>query len=124
MKILDPKTLNEHYNALFRNADLEGLIDLYGPNAILFSAPGRQLKGHAQIREQMKALLTLQGTLEASQLSCMEQDDLAMLHARWSFKGNDAAGNKIDIGGVSSKVARRGPDGAWRYVFDLPFVPS
>lgn len=122
MKVTDPKNLNEHYNALFRAGDLEGLVGLYETSAVLCPAPGHQLNGHEQIREQMKALLTLQGELIATQLSCVQQDDLAMLHAKWSFKGIDGVGNAVDIGGHSSKLARRGSDGAWRYIMDLPVV--
>ncbi|MBI3561127.1 MAG: nuclear transport factor 2 family protein [Gammaproteobacteria bacterium] len=120
MKITDPKNLNAHYNALFRAGDLEGLVGLYESSAILCPAPGRQLHGHEQIREQMRALLTLQGELVATQLSCVQHDGLAMLHATWSFKGTDKAGNAVDIGGYSSKLARKGADGAWRYIMDLP----
>ncbi|WP_298189583.1 nuclear transport factor 2 family protein [Metallibacterium sp.] len=82
VKVTDPKNLNEHYNALFRAGDLEGLVGLYETSAVLCPAPGHQLNGHEQIREQMKALLTLQGDLVATQLSCVQQDDLAMLHAK------------------------------------------
>ena len=122
MKATDPEKLNEHYNDLFRAGDLEGLISLYEMKAVLCPAPGTRLNGHAQIREQMKALLTLQGELTATQLSCVQQDDLAMLHAQWSFKGMDASGNAVDIGGHSSKLARRDSEGSWRYVMDLPFA--
>jgi uncharacterized protein (TIGR02246 family) len=124
MKVTDPKDLNEHYNDLFRAGDLEGLIDLYEPGAVLCPAPGRLLNGHEQIREQMKKLLSLQGELTATQLSCVQHGDLAMLHAKWGFKGSDSAGNTIDIGGHSSKLAKQGADGAWRYVMDLPVALS
>ena len=124
MKVTDPRNLNEHYNALFRAGDLEGLVSLYEASAILCPAPGQQLNGQEQIREQMKALLALKGQLIATQLSCVQQDDLAMLHAKWSFKGTDGAGNTVDIGGHSSKLARRGSDGTWRYVMDLPVALS
>lgn len=124
MKVTDPKNLNEHYNELFRTDDLEGLVGLYETSAVLCPAPGHLLNGHEKIREQMKALLTLQGVLVATQLSCVQHGDLAMLHAKWSFKGTDGSGIAVDIGGHSSKLARRGTDGAWRYVMDLPVALS
>ncbi len=124
MDVADPKHLNERYNELFRARDLEGLVGLYESSAILCPTPARRLNGHAQIREQMKALLTLAGELEATQLSCIQHDDLAMLHAKWRFRGVDGSGNAVDIGGHSSKLARRGADGAWRYVMDLPVALS
>ena len=124
MKVTDPKNLNENYNELFLAGDLEGLMSLYETSAVLCPAPGVLLNGHEQIREQMKALFTLKGELAPTQLSCVQKDDLAMLHAKWSFKGTDGAGNTVDIGGHSSKLARRGSDGGWRYVMDLPVALS
>jgi hypothetical protein len=58
----------------------------------------------------MNRLLSLQGELSATQLSCVQQDGLALLHANWSFKGKDAKGNPVEMGGLSSKVAQRGSD--------------
>lgn len=122
MKVTDPKNLNEHYNALFRAGDLEGLVGLYETNAVLWTTPEHQLTGQEQIREQMKALLTLKGELETTQASCVQHNGLALMNAKWSFKGTDGAGNVVDIGGFSSKLARKGSDGAWRYVMDLPIA--
>ena len=124
MKVTDPKNLNENYNELFLAGDLEGLMSLYEASAVLCPAPGVLLNGHEQIREQMKALFALKGELAATQLSCVQKDDLTMLHAKWSFKGTDGAGNTVGIGGYSSKLARRGSDGGWRYVMDLPVALS
>lgn len=124
MKVTDPKNLNEHYNDLFKEGDLEGLVDLYEPDAVLCPAPGHLLNGRDQIREQMKALLALKGELAATQLSCVQNGDLAMLHAKWSFKGTDGNGNVVDMGGHSSKLARNASDGSWRYVMDLPVALS
>ena len=98
MKVTDPKNLNENYNELFLSGDLEGLMSLYETSAVLCPAPGVLLNGHEQIREHMKVLFTLKGELAATQLSCVQKDDLAMLHAKWSFNGTDGAGNTVDIG--------------------------
>ncbi len=108
MNITDPKQLNEHYNELFRNGDLEGLIDLCEANAVLRPAPGVQLNGHRQIREQMAALLTLRGELAATQVSCVQQDDLTLLHAKWSFKGTRTLGHGAHtLGRTINRIGRR-----------------
>jgi len=122
MTVRDPKKLSEHFNTLFRAGDLEGLLKLYEAEAVLCPAPGVELRGQQQIRGQLKALLAMQGDLTATQLSCVQQDGLAMLHAKWSFKGIDSAGNVLELGGFSSKLARRSPDGGWRYLLDLPLA--
>ena len=120
MAVTSPDRLNERYNALFRVADLENLVALYEPDAVLAPAPGKELRGHAEIRAQLKQLLKLRGELISQQLSCVRQGDIALLQARWSFSGKSATGSTIAMGGVSAKVARRGADGEWRFAIDLP----
>lgn len=120
MSVSDPQKLNEHYNDLFRKGDLEGLTALYEPDAILSPAPGQELRGHDQLRGQLKNLLSLSGDLTAAQQSCVQLGDLALLHANWHFKGKDVSGGAVEMGGNSLKLARKGADGNWRYVMDLP----
>jgi ketosteroid isomerase-like protein len=124
MAVSSPEKLNERYNALFRVADLENLMALYEPDAVLAPAPGKELRGHAEIRAQLKQLLKLRGQLNSTLLSCVRQGDIALLQARWSFSGKGPAGGPIVMGGVSARLARRGTDGEWRYAIDLPATPQ
>ena len=124
MAVTSPDKLNERYNALFRVADLENLMALYEPDAVLSPAPGKELRGHAEIRAQIKQLLKLRGELISTQLSCVRQGNIALLQARWSFSGKGPTGSSVVMGGVSAKVARRGVDGEWRYAIDLPATPN
>ena len=124
MAVTSPDKLNERYNALFRVGDLENLMALYEPDAVLAPAPGKELRGHAEIRAQLKQLLKLRGELISTQLNCVRQGDIALLQARWSFSGKSATGSAVVMGGVSAKVARRGADGAWRFAIDLPATPQ
>jgi uncharacterized protein (TIGR02246 family) len=124
MAVTSPDKLNERYNALFRVADLENLMELYETDAVLAPAPGKELRGHAEIRAQLKQLLKLRGELISTQLSCVRQGDIALLQARWSFTGKSPTGGTVVMGGVSAKLARRSRDGEWRYAIDLPATPQ
>lgn len=120
MSVTDPRNLSEHYNELFRKGDLEGLVCLYEEDAILCPAPGQEIRGHAEIRKRLSGLLALKGDLSTTEQSCVEFESFALLHARWHFVGATDDGKPIRMAGVSSKLARLGPDGAWRYVLDMP----
>ncbi|MYV60205.1 DUF4440 domain-containing protein, partial [Streptomyces sp. SID4931] len=47
--------------------------------------------------------------------------DLALLIVDWVVEGRAAHGGQVRITGTATDVARRGPDGFWRYVVDNPF---
>ncbi|MEJ0086540.1 MAG: nuclear transport factor 2 family protein [Pseudomonadota bacterium] len=123
MAVTSPEKLNERYDALFRVADLENLLALYEPDAVLSAVPGKELRGHAEIRAQLKRLLKLRGEHISTLLTCVRQSDIALLQVRWSFSGKGPGGSTIVMGGVSAKLARRGTDGEWRYAIDLPATP-
>jgi ketosteroid isomerase-like protein len=51
MTIADPRNLNERYNELFRERDLDDLLALYEDDAILCPVPGQQVQGHIEDRK-------------------------------------------------------------------------
>jgi len=118
MNKLGPEVLNEHFNDLFRQGELERMVALYEPEAVVRLTNGELIAGHEQIRTYLAQLLKLHGELVAGEQSCTRCGDLAILQANWSFKGTGGAAGPVELGGRSSKVARKGMDGAWRYVID------
>ena len=48
----------------------------------------------------------------------IESGDTALLHAKWTSVGTDAAGNRVDVAGQSTEVVRRQADGTWLFVID------
>ncbi len=48
-------------------------------------------------------------------------EDTALLVADWRFHGTAADGSDVATSGTSIEVARRQPDGNWRYLIDLPY---
>ncbi|AKJ30079.1 YybH family protein [Caldimonas brevitalea] len=118
MSIVDPRGLNEHFNDLFRQGQLDSMTALYEPNAVIRLPDGSEITGHEQIKGYIGQLLTLRGELVASTPTCTRQGDLALLTAEWSFQGRDAEDRPVKLEGRSSKVARQDTDGIWRYVID------
>lgn len=47
--------------------------------------------------------------------------ELALLIIDWVIDGTDREGRAVHVEGTATDVARRGPDGRWRYVIDNPF---
>jgi uncharacterized protein (TIGR02246 family) len=121
MSVKAPNEIDDHYNEVFRSGDLEQLVALYEPDAVLAPQPGQLVKGREAIREQLRGLLRLVGTLHAENQSCVEFENLALLRANWRFTGTDPSGSRVEIGGSSAKVVRRQSDGSWLYIMDLPW---
>ena len=91
--------------------DVEGLVALYQPDAVLAFPPGRITVGRTAIREVYQTLLATRPTFTSSgQRPAMRNGDLALTSTR------------LPGGGATVEVARRQPDGTWLWVLDQPNI--
>jgi|ERR1041385_4499083 ketosteroid isomerase-like protein len=87
--------------------DVDGLVALYEPDAVLTFPPGHVAAGARAIRAVYEELLADRPTLTpGDQQPALINGDLALTSTRLSG------------GGVTVEVARRQPDGTWRWAID------
>jgi ketosteroid isomerase-like protein len=91
--------------------DVEGLVALYEPDAVLAFPAGRLATGHEEIRSVYAELLSGRPRFSsAGQQPAIRNGDLALTSTR------------LPGGGATVEVARQQPDGSWRWVIDQPAV--
>jgi ketosteroid isomerase-like protein len=101
------RLLLERLNA----ADVEGVLELYEPDAVLALADGGIAEGHEQLRRFYAELLASRPSFApGQQLPALRLGDLALTATR------------LGGGGATAEVARRQPDGSWRWALDHPNV--
>jgi uncharacterized protein (TIGR02246 family) len=113
-------TVNELTDAINRG-DLEGAAALYEPNAVLVVQPGALARGTQEIRAALGGFIALKPKLSAQAQQVVEAQDVALYVGRWSLQGTDPAGQPVSMGGDSSDILRRQPDGRWLIALDNPW---
>lgn len=104
-----PEDLGTFFLERANAGDVEGLVALYEPGAVLAFPPGRLATGHAEIRKVYTELLAGRPTFtSAGRQPAIRHGDLALTSTR------------LPGGGATVEVARRQPDGTWRWVIDQP----
>lgn len=107
----EPNDLGRFFVERANAADLEGLVALYTPDAVLEFPAGRLAVGTEAIRAVFQEMLAgrpqFQPGQQAPALVC---GDIALT----STKGAS--------GGVTAEVARRQPDGSWLWAIDQPAI--
>jgi ketosteroid isomerase-like protein len=89
--------------------DVEGLVALYEPDAVLALPDGRVATGSGEIRQAYAYLVADRPTFAPGQQQpTLRTGDLALTSVR------------LVDGGVTVEVARRQPDGTWLWVIDHP----
>jgi uncharacterized protein (TIGR02246 family) len=119
MPARNPAEIHLLFRDAFNRADVEALVALYEPAAVLVTRSG-PVVGHAAIREAYQRMLADGARMELTTRGVVEcGEGLAVLHASWTYH---RAGKATP--GLSTEVVRRQPDGTWLFLIDEPRTPS
>jgi ketosteroid isomerase-like protein len=104
-----PEDLGRFFVQRANQEDLDGLVALYEPGAVMATGPGQTVAGTSAIRQQLERFLDGRPQLTGESQPAVEFGDLALTST--SFQG-----------GATAEVARRQPDGTWLWVIDQPRI--
>jgi ketosteroid isomerase-like protein len=106
-----PEDLNRLVLERLNAADVEGLVQLYEPDAVLALPGGGTATGRAEIRAAYERIVADRPRFEpGKQGQTLVSGDLALTSVL------------LPGGGATTEVARRQPDGTWLWVLDQPSV--
>jgi uncharacterized protein (TIGR02246 family) len=118
MPATTPEQIHRMFETAFNDNDLDGLMALYEPDAVLVPQPGSVARGTEEVREALQRYLALEGRITLDTKLVVTVGDLAYLSNTWSLDGTGPDGHPVTLGATTAEVARRQTDGTWRYVID------
>ncbi len=116
-----PAGINPIFAAAFNSGKVENLLALYEPDAVLVTQTGESLSGLLAIKAELTKLLALGGEMVSENIYAYQNEDIALLRARFSLKTKKSNGEPLEITGHTSEIVRRQKDGRWLYIIDHPF---
>lgn len=111
---MDPSDLHRAVQAAFNSGNVDDLVALYEADAWLFGAGG-PVQGLDAIRAVWTEFVAMGGQIEMVTQYAIEHGDLAMLSNRWTMTIGEQT-----MSASTAELARRQPDGTWKYVIDNP----
>jgi ketosteroid isomerase-like protein len=106
-RAMEPNDLEKFFVERANAGDVEGLVALYEPNAIVASENGEVAIGLDHIREFFVGFLSDRPRLDPSiQAPALCSGDIAL------------TSSQLSNGDITAEVARRQPDGSWLWVVD------
>jgi uncharacterized protein (TIGR02246 family) len=116
-----PEEMNPAFAAAVSSGDVERVLALYEPDALLAPRPGERARGLVEIGGALEELLALGGTMESRNVYCMQVGELALLQGEWRLTGTAPDGSALELTSRTAEVVRRQRDGSWLYVIDHAF---
>jgi len=108
---LDPNQLARFFVARANQGDVEGIVALYEPDAVLACPDGSIAKGSAEIREFYAQLLADRPQFApGEQQRALRHGDLALTSSR------------LRNGGITAEIARKQANGTWLWMIDQPSI--
>lgn len=107
----EPNDLGRLFIERGNAGDVDGLVALYEPDAVLAFPPGSLATGHAEIRKVYEQFVAAAPVLTPGrQHPALVSGDLALTVVT------------LTTGELTVEIARRQPDGSWLWVLDQPFL--
>ena len=122
MTVWHPEEMNPAFAAAVNSGDVENLLALYEPDALLAPRPGERARGADEMRVALEGLLALGGTMESRNVYCMQVEDIALLQGEWRLVATLPDATPLELTSRTAEVVRRQPDGSWLYVIDHAFA--
>jgi uncharacterized protein (TIGR02246 family) len=116
-----PEATIRRFSALLADGDLDGLVELYEPDAAFTPRPGEAVSGRDAIREALLPFLALEPRMTGEIERVLLAGETALVTNRWSLTGTEPGGSPIELAGVSADVLRRRADGSWGIAIDDPW---
>lgn len=107
----EPNDLGRFFIERGNAGDVDGLVALYEPDAVLAFPPGNLATGHAEIRKVYEQFVAAAPVLAPGrQHEALVGGDLALTVST------------LTTGEMTVEIARRQPDGTWLWVVDQPML--
>lgn len=112
-----PADFGAAYAEAFSSGDINRVLPMYEPTAVLQGRDGKRHDGLDAIAAEFKPILDQGLRMETSARFLIEHVDLTLI--RYDYTLFDTNGTKV-YSASSCELLRRSSDGCWRLAIDLP----
>ena len=110
-----PEEICRLFQRHMSEGDVESLLSLYDPEAVFFTQ-SREVKKGEGLREELTRLALAKSQFDFNIRQVIQSGDIALMHTDWKV----SSPQQMFVYAI--EVARRQPDGSWRWLIGDPFT--
>lgn len=111
-----PEEICRLFQQAMAEGDLDAALHLYDPQAVFVKRSGEVTKDRDDLRRELAPLAAARTRFDFTVKQVAVAGDIALVHAAWTVSGPEPM--KVH----AIEVARRQPDGTWRWLIGDPFT--
>jgi ketosteroid isomerase-like protein len=116
MSAKSPEEICSLFRRYMAEGDIDSVLSIYDPNAVILSHSGELMKGSEALRQQLAPLAAEKTVFDFNIRQIVQTGDIALMHTDWKVSSPEI------MSVYAIEVARRQPDGTWRWLIGDPFT--
>lgn len=116
MPAKSPEEICRLFQQYMAEGDIDSLLSVYDSEAVILNQSGEVKKGKEGLREQLAPLAIEKANFDFSIKQVIQSGDIALMHTEWKV----SSPQQLSVYAI--EVARRQPDGTWRWLIGDPFT--
>lgn len=105
--------LFQHYMA---EGDIDSVLSVYDPEAVFLNQSGEVKRGEEELRQELDDFAASKAVFNFDIKQVIQSGDIALMHTEWKV----SSPQQMSVYAI--EVARRQPDGTWRWLIGDPFT--
>jgi uncharacterized protein (TIGR02246 family) len=115
-----PEDVHHCFEQALAANDIEALVAIYEPGAVMVPEAGEVVEGIDAIRVHLEEMMAIKPRLHSETTVTVRSGNVAMLRARWTMSIPSPDGD-AELSGESTEVVRLQADGTWKCIIDNPY---
>jgi ketosteroid isomerase-like protein len=115
MPAKSPEEICRLFKQYMAEGDLDSLLSVYDPEAVFLNRSG-EVKKREELREELAPFAAVMATFDFNIKQVIQSGDIALMHTEWKVSSPEP------MSVYAIEVARRQPDGTWRWLIGDPFT--
>ena len=115
MPAKSPEEICHLFKQYMAEGDLDSALSVYDQEAVFLNRSGEVKEGEA-LRRELATFAAVKATFDFDIKRVIQSGDIALMHTEWKV----SAPEPMSVYAI--EVARRQPDGTWRWLIGDPFT--